>query len=63
VTDAQLTDAVHRWWWNYLCAIWPLDWHYDHGDTSCDQTFLASAALLSWWYQHHHAAFESFTGP
>ncbi|WP_345482832.1 phosphotransferase [Actinopolymorpha pittospori] len=63
VTEAQLVDAVHRWWWDYLCGLWPLDWHYDHGDTSCDQFFLAASALLSWWYDHHDAAIESFTRP
>ena len=61
VPDAHLIDAVHRFWWDYLCNIWPLDWHYDHGDTSCDRFFIAASALLSWWYDHHDAAFESFT--
>jgi Ser/Thr protein kinase RdoA (MazF antagonist) len=63
VTDAQLLDAVHRWWWDYLCGIWPLDWHYDHGDTSCDRFFFASSALLTWWREHDAAVFESFTRP
>ena len=63
VADAQLIDAVHRFWWDYLCNIWPLDWHYDHDDTSCDQFFFAASALLAWWFEHHDAAFQSFTRP
>lgn len=62
LTSAQLVGAAHRWWWNYLCGLWPLNRHYEDGDTSCDRFFVINSAVLSWWYQHHDEVFEAFAG-
>lgn len=62
LTSAQLVGAAHRWWWNYLCGLWPLNRHYEDGDTSCDRFFVINSVVLSWWYEHHDEVFEAFAG-
>ncbi|MEQ4208079.1 phosphotransferase [Actinopolymorpha sp. B9G3] len=53
VDAVAFADAVHRWWWNQLCALWQLSRHYELGDLRCDRFFFSESALLSWW--EHHA--------
>jgi hypothetical protein len=36
LSDVDLIDAAHRRWWLLATDVWPLDRHYDDGDTGCD---------------------------
>lgn len=61
LTGEQLTDAVHRLWWERLCDFWQLKWHYERGDISCDHLFGSASALLPWWTAHRGEVCEAFT--
>jgi Ser/Thr protein kinase RdoA (MazF antagonist) len=62
LTGAQLEDAVERLWWERLCDVWQLAWHYDRGDHSCDHLFSSASALAEWWCGHRSAVCAAFTG-
>ncbi|MFF9431938.1 phosphotransferase [Streptomyces sp. NPDC014746] len=44
-----LLDAARRLWWKRMTDFWQLEFHYDRGDHSCDDLFIADEALLHWW--------------
>ncbi|MCG7523368.1 phosphotransferase [Streptomyces sp. OfavH-34-F] len=46
---AALLDAARRLWWKRMTDFWQLEFHYDRGDRSCDDLFIADEALLNWW--------------
>lgn len=61
LTAVQIGDAVHRLWWERLCDLWQLAWHYERGDTSCDHLFVSASALLAWWSDHRGDVTSAFT--
>jgi Ser/Thr protein kinase RdoA (MazF antagonist) len=61
LADADLADAVHRLWWERLCDVWQLKWHYERGDHSCDHLFASASALLEWWCAHRGEVSSAFT--
>ncbi|MEU4240791.1 phosphotransferase [Actinoplanes sp. NPDC026619] len=61
VSDAELADAAHRRWWVLATDVWPLDRHYDDGDTSCDDIFVRRCRFLRWWSSHRAAVVEALT--
>jgi homoserine kinase type II len=61
LTDEQLRDAVHRLWWERLCDLWQLTWHYERGRASCDHLFGPASALLPWWTAHRGEVVDAFT--
>ncbi|MEU8660009.1 phosphotransferase [Actinoplanes philippinensis] len=52
IGDAELRDAAHRRWWDYLTDTYFLRRHYDDGDSACDHLFRSSSAVLHWWTAH-----------
>lgn len=50
--DEDLVDAVRRLWWRWATDLWPLAWHYERGDYSCDSLWSGQARLLAWWRDH-----------
>ncbi|MEU6527550.1 phosphotransferase [Streptomyces sp. NPDC046924] len=44
-----LVEGVRRLWWKRMTDFWQLEFHYDRGDFSCDELFIADEALLHWW--------------
>ena len=52
LTDAELADAAHRRWWALASEVWPLNRHYDDGDTGCDHLFERRGRFLRWWSSH-----------
>lgn len=50
--DEHLADASRRLWWRWLTDLWPLNWHYERGDRSCDALWSGQARLLEWWSGH-----------
>ncbi|MGH3835931.1 MAG: phosphotransferase [Pseudonocardiaceae bacterium] len=61
LAGASLADAVHRLWWERVCDLWQLTWHYDKADASCDHLFASASALLAWWSAHRDAVSAAFT--
>lgn len=57
-----LIDAARRLWWKRMTDFWQLEFHYDRGDHSCDDLFLADEALLHWWTERLDAVERAFTG-
>lgn len=55
VGPEQIDAAVERLWWERMCDLWHLQWHYERGDHSCDHLFLSAAALLEWWSHNRDA--------
>ena len=49
---AELVDAVWRLWWRWATDLWPLGWHYERGDRSCDSLWSGQASQLVWWSEH-----------
>jgi len=47
--DEYLVDAARRLWWRWLTDLWPLNWHYERADRSCDSLWSSQARLLAWW--------------
>jgi Ser/Thr protein kinase RdoA (MazF antagonist) len=59
--DAELADAIHRFWWERLVNdFWYLDRHYERDDRSCDHLFDPACALLAWWCDHRVEVEEAF---
>ncbi|MFD9486208.1 phosphotransferase [Streptomyces sp. NPDC059991] len=52
LVEGELADGVERLWWKRMTDFWQLEFHYDRGDTSCDDLFLADEELLRWWTGH-----------
>jgi homoserine kinase type II len=63
IADPAFSDAVHRWWWSHLCALWPLSRHYELGDPRCGRFFFTGSARLSWWENHADDVHAAFTAP
>jgi Ser/Thr protein kinase RdoA (MazF antagonist) len=61
LADADLSDALHRLWWERLCDFWHLEWHYERDDRSCDHLFISASALLAWWCGHRSEVSGAFT--
>ncbi|MFI6056002.1 phosphotransferase [Streptomyces violascens] len=62
LTAEELADGVERLWWKRMTDFWQLEFHYDRGDVSCDDLFLADEELLLWWTSHQgdvEAAFRA----
>ncbi|MGI5213401.1 phosphotransferase [Plantactinospora sp. CA-290183] len=59
--DNEVTDAVERLWWKRLTDYWHLDFHYDRGDTSCDDLFLSGEETLHWWTNRRDEVKQAFT--
>ncbi|MEE1842848.1 phosphotransferase [Streptomyces sp. NPDC094045] len=59
---AALLDAARRLWWKRMTDFWQLEFHYDRGDHSCDELFIADEALLHWWTERLDAVERAFTG-
>ncbi|MFG2112810.1 phosphotransferase [Streptomyces sp. NPDC048718] len=60
--SADLGDAVRRLWWKRMTDFWQLEFHYDRGDHSCDELFLADEALLHWWTERLDVVEQAFAG-
>lgn len=50
--DEDLIDAARRLWWRWATDLWPLAWHYERGDRSCDSLWSSQARQLEWWCGH-----------
>ncbi|MFC9261301.1 hypothetical protein ACFT25_15970 [Streptomyces hydrogenans] len=59
---SALLDAARRLWWKRMTDFWQLEFHYDRGDHSCDELFIADEALLHWWTERLDAVEQAFTG-
>ncbi|MEW1615841.1 MULTISPECIES: phosphotransferase [unclassified Streptomyces] len=59
---AALVDAARRLWWKRMTDFWQLEFHYDRGDRSCDDLFLADEALLHWWTERLDTVEQAFAG-
>ncbi|MEV5989420.1 phosphotransferase [Streptomyces sp. NPDC052051] len=59
---AALSDAVRRLWWKRMTDFWQLEFHYDRGDHSCDDLFIADEALLHWWTERLDVVERAFAG-
>ena len=55
-----LADAGARLWWKRMTDLWPLDWHYDRGDHTCDDLWVAGQPLLQWWTSHLSEVQDAF---
>lgn len=60
--SADLVDAARRLWWKRMTDFWQLEFHYDRGDHSCDELFLADEALLHWWTERLDVVERAFAG-
>lgn len=60
--DEHLVDASRRLWWRWLTDLWPLSWHYERGDRSCDALWSGQARLLAWWCGHVEDVELAMTG-
>ncbi|SNT60515.1 homoserine kinase type II [Streptosporangium subroseum] len=61
VSDEQVLHAVRRLWWERMCDLWQLNWHYERHDTSCDHLFISASAMLEWWSTHLELVEQTFT--
>ncbi|MFD8560559.1 phosphotransferase enzyme family protein [Streptosporangium canum] len=61
VGDEQVVAAVRRLWWERVCDLWQLNWHYERHDTSCDHLFISASAMLEWWSTHLELMEQAFT--
>ncbi|MFJ8661852.1 phosphotransferase [Streptomyces sp. NPDC093795] len=59
---AALLDAARRLWWKRMTDFWQLEFHYDRGDHSCDDLFIADEALLHWWTERLDEVERAFSG-
>ncbi|WP_399089605.1 phosphotransferase [Streptomyces sp. BBFR2] len=59
---AALLDAARRLWWKRMTDFWQLEFHYDRGDHSCDDLFIADEALLHWWTERLDEVERAFGG-
>ncbi|NUR70866.1 MAG: phosphotransferase [Hamadaea sp.] len=62
VTDDELADAERRMWWTWLNGFWPLDQHYEHGNTRFDHQFVSNASTFRWWTDNRRDAVAAITG-
>ncbi len=60
--SAALLDAARRLWWKRMTDFWQLEFHYDRGDHSCDDLFIADEALLHWWTERLDEVERAFGG-
>lgn len=58
---AGLADGVRRLWWKRMTDFWQLEFHYDRGDFSCDELFVADEVLLHWWTDRLGQVEDAFT--
>ena len=58
----QLALAVQRHWWNRLCTLWPLNFHYERADPGCDHFLFSDWRMLQWWNPRRDEVREAFTG-
>ncbi|MEU3430525.1 phosphotransferase [Streptomyces gardneri] len=59
---STLLDAGRRLWWKRMTDFWQLEFHYDRGDRSCDDLFIADEALLHWWTERLAEVERAFGG-
>ncbi len=59
---AALLDGARRLWWKRMTDFWQLEFHYDRGDHSCDDLFIADEALLHWWTERLDEVERAFVG-
>lgn len=62
LSEGQVLDAEHRLWWDRVCDVWQVAWHYERDDTSCDHLFASSSALVEWWSDHRDTVRAALTG-
>lgn len=62
LASAELLDAARRLWWKRMTDFWQLEFHYDRGDHSCDDLFIADEALLHWWTERLDVVERAFAG-
>lgn len=60
--STALLDAARRLWWKRMTDFWQLEFHYDRGDHSCDDLFIADEALLHWWTERLDKVERAFVG-
>lgn len=60
--SADLADAARRLWWKRMTDFWQLEFHYDRGDCSFDELFIADEALLHWWTERLDVVERAFAG-
>lgn len=58
--DSALADGVRRLWWKRMADFWQLEFHYDRGDSSCDELFTEDEALLCSWTERLYQVEEVF---
>ncbi|WP_055529573.1 phosphotransferase [Streptomyces graminilatus] len=56
-----LADGVRRLWWKRMTDYWQLEFHYDRGDHSFQELFIADEALLHWWTDRLGQVEDAFT--
>lgn len=61
ISASAMADGVHRLWWKRASDYWPLVFHYDRADRSCDHFFCAGERLLSWWTDRLGQVESAFT--
>ncbi|MGW1563974.1 phosphotransferase [Streptomyces sp. NPDC002144] len=61
LNNDALLDGVRRLWWKRMTDYWQLEFHYDHGDHSCDHLFTADERLLNWWTDRLGDVEDAFT--
>ena len=62
LNNEQLVDAVRRQWWRWATDLWPLGWHYEGGNSSCDALWSCQAQQLAWWTEHFNEVEVAVTG-
>lgn len=62
LADEDLRDAARRLWWKRMTDFWPLQWHYDKGDSGCDALWRPGEALLGWWSERRDQVAQALTG-
>ncbi|MFG1878006.1 phosphotransferase [Sphaerisporangium sp. NPDC049003] len=61
IGEEQLLSALRLLWWERVCDLWQLNWHYVRHDTSCDHLFASACALLEWWTAHLELVEQALT--
>jgi len=61
IEDVDLALAAQWHWWNRLCSLWPLKFHYERGDPGCDHFFFLEYGLVQWWNARRGEVQEAFT--
>lgn len=58
----SLADAAKRVWWERICDVWQLKYHYDKDNPSCDHLFRSASTLIPWWSHHCAAVTKALSG-